>query len=86
MQLPPDVAPGPHQIVLVVDGPRSEQPQTWTMDDWPVHDAALVDPNFTMRREESSIGALRCSCKLRRMDAQVLLNFKVHAINFRQES
>jgi hypothetical protein len=22
------------------------------MDDWPVHDAGLVDANFTMRREE----------------------------------
>ncbi len=52
VQLPLDVAPGPHQIVVVVDGPRSERPQTWTMDDWPVHDAAFVDPNFTMRREE----------------------------------
>lgn len=33
-------------------GGRSERPQSWTTDDWPVHDAALVDPNFTMRREE----------------------------------
>jgi hypothetical protein len=52
VQLPADVAPGPHQIVVVIDGAPSERPQTWTMDDWPVHDAALVDPNFTMRREE----------------------------------
>jgi len=52
VQLPPDVAPGPHQIVIVVEGPLGERPQTWIMDDWPVHDAALVDPNFTMRREE----------------------------------
>jgi hypothetical protein len=22
------------------------------MDDWPVHDAALADPSFTMRRED----------------------------------
>jgi hypothetical protein len=52
VQLPPDVAPGPHQIVVVVDGPRRERPHAWTIDDWPIHDAALVDPNFTMRREE----------------------------------
>jgi hypothetical protein len=52
VQLPPEVAPGPHQVVVVVEGALSERPQTWTMDDWPVHDAALVDPNFTMRREE----------------------------------
>ncbi len=52
VQVPPDVAPGPHQILVVIDVPRSARPQTWTMDDWPVHDAALADPNFTMRREE----------------------------------
>jgi hypothetical protein len=52
VQLPPDVIPGPHQIVVVVEGPVTERPQTWTTHDWPVHDAALVDPNFTMRREE----------------------------------
>ncbi len=52
VQLPPEIAPGPHQVVLVVDGPLDERPQTWTIADWPVHDAALVDPNFTMRREE----------------------------------
>ncbi len=52
VQLPLEIPPGPHQIVLVVEGPLGEQPQSWTIDDWPVHDAALVDPNFTMRREE----------------------------------
>ena len=52
VQLPPDVVPGPHQIVVVLDGLRSELLQAWTMDDWPVHDAGLLDPNFTMRREE----------------------------------
>jgi hypothetical protein len=52
VQLPLDIAPGPHQIVVVVDGPRSEQPQAWTMNEWPIHEAALADPNFTMRREE----------------------------------
>ena len=52
LQLPPDVAPGPHHVVLVVDGPGSQRSEGWTMDDWPVHDAALVDPGFTMRREE----------------------------------
>lgn len=50
VQLPPDVPPGQHRIVVTIDGPLG--PQTWTMDDWPVHDAALVDPRFTMRREE----------------------------------
>jgi hypothetical protein len=39
LQLPPEVAPGPHQIVLVVDGPVNEKLQTWTTADWPIHDA-----------------------------------------------
>jgi hypothetical protein len=52
VQLPPDVTPGLHQVVVVVDGaPRQSMP-AWTMHDWPVHDAALVDPNFSMRRQE----------------------------------
>lgn len=51
VQLPPDVAPGPHQIVLVIDG-LNERRQALIMADWPIHDAALVDPNFTMRRED----------------------------------
>lgn len=52
VQLPPEIAPGPHQIVLVVDAPSRDAPQTWTIDDWPIHDAALLDSGFTMRREE----------------------------------
>jgi hypothetical protein len=52
VQLPPDVAPGSHQIVVIVKGPPTERAQTWTMEDWPVHDAALADPNFTLRRQE----------------------------------
>ena len=52
VQLPSDVAPGPHQVVIVVDGPVCERPRPWTMDNWPVHDAGLVDPNFTISRAE----------------------------------
>ena len=52
VQLPPDVAPGPHQVVVVVDGPPSQRPHSWTMADWPMHDATLVNPHFSMRREE----------------------------------
>jgi hypothetical protein len=52
VQLPPDVPPGPHQIVIVVEGSLDEPRQAWTMDDWPAHDATLADPNFTMRRED----------------------------------
>lgn len=52
VQLPLEVAPGRHQIVVVVESPPHLQSPRWTMADWPIHDAALVDPNFTMRREE----------------------------------
>ncbi len=52
VQLPPDIAPGSRRIVVVVEGPLTKPAQTWTTEDWPVHDAALVDPCFTMRRED----------------------------------
>jgi hypothetical protein len=48
VQLPLDVAPGLHQVVVVADWPKTGRPQAWTIDEWPVHDPALVDPNFTM--------------------------------------
>jgi hypothetical protein len=41
VQLPPDVAPGPHQIVVVLDVPARKEPHTWSMNDWPVHDARI---------------------------------------------
>ena len=52
LELPPDVAPGPHQVIVVVDGAQSQQRSSWTIADWPVHDAGLTDPDFTMRRED----------------------------------
>lgn len=52
VQLPPDVTPGAHRIVVVLEGPLSKRAHSWTIDAWPVHDAALVAPGFTMRREE----------------------------------
>lgn len=52
LQLPPEIAPGRHHIVLVIDESQNKAGQTWTTADWPIHDAGLVDPSFTMRREE----------------------------------
>jgi hypothetical protein len=51
LQLPPHVIPGEHRIVLVIDD-NGKQPPSFTMAEWPIHDAGLVDPNFTMRRED----------------------------------
>lgn len=52
VQLPADVAPGTHRLVVVVEEPLSHSRQPWTMNDWPVHDARLTDPDFAMHREE----------------------------------
>ena len=52
LQLPPDVAPGEHRVVVVIDDIAKEARKPWTMNDLPAHDAGLVDPNFAMRREE----------------------------------
>ena len=52
LRLPPEISPGPHRIVVVVGEPLGEQTKTWTTDDFPVHDAALVDASFSMRRED----------------------------------
>ena len=51
LQLPAHVAPGQHRIVLVIDD-NGQQPPSLRMDEWPIHDAGLVDPNFAMRRED----------------------------------
>lgn len=52
VQLPPGVAPGEHRVVLVIGEVVQEPCKPWTMEDWPTHDAGLIDSKFTMRREE----------------------------------
>ena len=52
VQLPPEVRPGEHRVVVMIDELSPDAPRPWTMEDWPVHDAGLVDPHFTMRRED----------------------------------
>jgi hypothetical protein len=52
IQLPPQVAPGPHQVVMVIDEPAAPCPQP-TMADFPRHDVAINLPeDFTFRREQ----------------------------------
>lgn len=51
--VPADIPPGPHQVVLVIDG--ADQPSFQGPPDflnWPAHDVALVDPSCTFRRED----------------------------------
>ena len=52
IQLPSDVVPGIHRVVVVVEGSVHPYCPAWTIDQWPVVEAALTDPNATFRREE----------------------------------
>jgi hypothetical protein len=52
IQLPPQVTPGPHQAVVVIDEPAAAQAQP-TMADFPRHEIPWPFPEgFTFRREE----------------------------------
>lgn len=51
VQLPADIAPGPHRIVVVVETTPTRAPSK-SLNDLPIHDAELVDPNFAIRRED----------------------------------
>jgi hypothetical protein len=50
LQLPAHIAPGAHRIVLLIED-NGAPAQPLRIEDWPIHDAGLADPNFTMRRE-----------------------------------
>jgi hypothetical protein len=51
VQLPPDVAPGEHRVVVVIEEipatPRTCEPLRF-----PGYDVDLIDPNFKFRRED----------------------------------
>jgi len=53
LKVPPDLAPGPHQVVLVID--EDVHPSAKGQPDfqnWPAHNVGPVDPNMTFRRED----------------------------------
>ncbi|HKI31909.1 MAG TPA: hypothetical protein VKA46_08570 [Gemmataceae bacterium] len=51
--VPGDIAPGPHQVVLVIQEDVQPLPQGQPdFLNWPAHPVALVDPSFTFRRED----------------------------------
>jgi hypothetical protein len=52
LQLPAEVSPGEHRILIVIDDQQPAPPKSWTIDDWPIHDEGLLDERITMRREE----------------------------------
>lgn len=56
LQLPPDIAPGEHQIVLVIDeNIKMEKPETKKERpplNFPVHDVGPWPANLSLRRED----------------------------------
>ena len=52
VQVPGDIAPGVHEVVIVIGGPAPQQSQPLSFRDWPAHDVGLVDPTMTFRRED----------------------------------
>lgn len=52
IQVPTDVVPGVHEVVVVIHEPEPQQQQTELFRDWPAHHVGLVDPTRTFRRED----------------------------------
>ena len=53
VQVPADIAPGTHQVVVVLQEAGAPMSQVDFMEDWPApHNTGLVDPNMTFRRED----------------------------------
>ena len=51
VQLPPDIPPGPHRVVVVVEEQPAERPKREPMT-FSAYDVELIDPNMTFRRED----------------------------------
>jgi hypothetical protein len=52
VQLPEEVPPGEHRVVVTIDGKLAKEPQAKSRIPWPVHKAGLVPPDATLRRED----------------------------------
>jgi hypothetical protein len=53
IQMPADVPPGTHQIVVVVEDDKKPAPgRRFRWAEWPAHNVTLTDPNCTFRRED----------------------------------
>lgn len=50
--VPADVSPGVHQVTVVIEEAPLAPPEPCSLMDWPAHDAALVEPRDTFRRED----------------------------------
>jgi hypothetical protein len=52
MPVPEDVAPGEHQVTVVIEKEMPTPPEKRSLMDWPAHAVALVEPENTFRRED----------------------------------
>ena len=51
VQLPPDIPPGPHRVVVVIEEQPAERPKREPLT-FSNYDVGIVDPNFSYRRED----------------------------------
>jgi hypothetical protein len=49
--VPPDIPPGEHRVVVVIEAPPAPPPKREPMK-FSTYDVGIVDPNFTYRRED----------------------------------
>ena len=52
VQLPYDILPGEHRVVVVVEEPVPSAAQKQLIADWPVHDVGPWPKNLSLRRED----------------------------------
>ncbi|HWG46137.1 MAG TPA: hypothetical protein VN688_25475 [Gemmataceae bacterium] len=52
VQLPADISPGVHQVVVVLQETAPENPQEFSWPNWQAHNVGPVDPSMTFRRED----------------------------------
>jgi hypothetical protein len=52
IQLPPDVPPGPHRVVVVIEDGKQPPARTPGWKDWPAHNLGPWPEGFTASREQ----------------------------------
>jgi hypothetical protein len=52
VQLPPDIPPGSHRVVVVIERNGTAPPPVVSWREWAPHNTGPVDPANTFRRED----------------------------------
>ena len=52
VRVPPDIAPGVHQVVVVLPDEAQASPRGPSLADRPAHPVGLANPALTFRRED----------------------------------